>query len=65
MMNLPGNELIGWTFWSVLWMNHEQHVWESGSKVGAIGVVVLRGLRCVNVHALRAVELDHSLAWNI
>ena len=55
----PGNELVGWSLWPVLRVDHEEHVREAGAEVGAVGVVVARRLGRVHVHALRAVELHH------
>ena len=61
---VPGDELVGRAFGSVLWVNHEEHVGEAGAEVGAVGVVMPRLLGGVDVHALRAVELHHGLACN-
>lgn len=46
-------------------MNHEEHVWEPGTKVGPIGVVVPGGLGGVDVHTLGAVQLHHGLSWDV
>ena len=46
----------------VFWMNHEEHVGETGAKIGAIGVVVARRFRSVNIHALGTVQFHHRLA---
>jgi len=59
------HELVGGTLRSVVWMNHEEHVGETGAKIGAIGVVVAGGFRSVNIHALGTVQFHHRLAWNI
>ena len=55
----PGNELVGWSLWPVLRVDHEEHVREAGAEIGAVGVMMPRRLRSVHVHALRAVELHH------
>ena len=60
----PGNELVGWSLWPVLRVDHEEHVREAGAEIGAVGVMMPRRLRSVHVHALRAVELHHGLACN-
>lgn len=49
----------------VLGVHHKEHVGESSAEVGPVRVVVPGGLGRVHVHTLRAVQLHHSLAWDI
>lgn len=46
-------------------MHHEEHVGKASAEVGAICVVMARGLGSVHVHALGTVRLDHGLAGHI
>ena len=62
---LPWRELIGWSFGSVFWMNHKQHVWESRSKVRAVSVMVPWGFRRIYVLTFRAIKLYHRFTWYI
>ena len=55
-----GHKLVGWPLGSVFGMHHEEHVRESGTEICAIGVMMSGGLGGVNIHALWAVQLDHS-----
>lgn len=48
-------KLVGWALRSVLWMNHEQHVWKPCTEVSTVCMVVSRGFRSIDVHALGAV----------
>lgn len=61
----PGHKLVGRPLGPVLGMHHEEHVRETSAEVCAIRVVVPRGLGCVHVHALGAVELHHGLSWDV
>lgn len=40
IIHLPRDKLIGWFGWAKLRMNHEQHVWETCTKVDPIDVMV-------------------------
>ena len=46
-------------------MDHEQHVWEPGTKIHPVDVVVSRGLGSVDITALGAVDLHHRLSRHI
>lgn len=61
----PWDKLVGRPLGSVLWVNHEEHVWEAGAKICSICVVVPGGLRCVDIHTFRAVKLNHGLPWDV
>lgn len=51
--------------WSIIWMNHEEHVREAGTKICAVTVMMSRTLWIVNVHTLGTVKLHHCLSGNI
>ena len=59
------NELVGGALRPILRMDHEQHVRETGAKVGPVRVVMSGGLGGVDVHALGTVELDHGLSGDV
>ena len=61
----PCNELTGRALGSVLWMHHEQHVWEAGAEVGTIGVMMTRRLGNVDVLTPRTVELHHCFPRHV
>lgn len=61
----PWDKLIGGPLGSVLWVNHEEHVWETGAKIGSISVVMPGGLGCVDIHTFRAIQLHHGLSWDV
>lgn len=65
MAYIPRHELRSGPLGSVLGMDHEYHVREAGPEVGAVSVVVPRGLGRVHVHAARTVQLHHRLAGNV
>lgn len=61
----PGHKLVGRSLGPVLRMHHEEHVRETRAEVGAVRVMVSRGLGCVHIHALGAIELHHGLTWDV
>lgn len=63
--NKPWDKLIGGPLGSVLRVNHEEHVGETGAKVGSICVVVPGGLGRVDVHTFGAVKLHHGLSGDV
>ena len=64
-LRVPGNELVGRAFGSVLRVDHEEHVREAGAEVSPVGVVVSRRLGRVGVLTLWAVKLHHGLSRHI
>ncbi len=62
LIYLPSDKLFGCALRSVLWVDGKEHVWEAGSEVGPIGVVVTSRLGCVDILTPWAVDLDHSFA---
>ena len=46
-------------------MNHEEHVREAGAEVSAVGVVMTRRFRSVNVHAFRTIQFHHRFACSV
>lgn len=61
----PGHKLVGRPLGPVLGVHHEEHVRETSAEVRAVCVVVPRGLGCVHVHTLGAVELHHGFPWDV
>ena len=64
-LDLPGHKLIGWAFWPVLWVYHEEHMRKAGTKIGAICVVVPRRLWCIDILTLGTIQLHHGFTRNI
>lgn len=61
----PGHELVCGALGAVFGVHHEEHMGETGAEIGAVGVVVPRRLRGVNVHTFGAVQLHHRLPGDV
>lgn len=61
----PRYKLGGRALGARLRVHHEHHMREPGAEVGAVGVVVARGLGGVHLHAARTVQLHHRLARHV
>jgi len=59
------HKLVSWPLGSVLWVDHEEHVRESGPEICPVSVVVSRRFGSVDVHALGAIEFDHRLPRHV
>lgn len=59
------HELVGRALGTILGVNHEQHMRESGAEVSAVGVMVARAFGSGDVHTFGAVQLDHRLAGHV
>lgn len=63
--DLPRDKLVGGPLGSVLGVNHEEHVGETGAEIGSICVVMPGRLGRVDVHTFRAVQLHHGLSRDV